>query len=122
MWKRLVRYTQEIATDFGCIFLLYLVASVDVPGKRDSAYRAPKPWARLERATFTTLDAFPPNHDYSYIMLQVREKAYGAAYLISTLMPAKSLSVIDIVNSEVDRSKKKKSRVISSCLCVFGAN
>ena len=86
----------------------YLIVLVDLIGERKSTFKAAPFWSRLERATVTVLVAAGIVRGCSYLISTIREWPYDAVYIISTIIPKKQITVIDVTQSAAQANPEKK--------------
>ena len=86
----------------------YLIVLVDLIGERQTPYKSAPFWNRLERATVTILVAAGTVRDCSYLIATLREWPYDAVYVVSTIIPRKQITVIDVTPSSATATPDKK--------------
>lgn len=77
----------------------YLIVFADVLGRPAKFYKENPFWNILERATITFIDAWRPDHDFTYIVAMIRDNSFDAMFFIATTIPVIAVTTIDVISS-----------------------
>ena len=77
-------------------------------GERATTFKPAPFWHKLERATVTVMVATGVVRDCSYLIASIREWPYDAVFIVSTIIPKKQITVIDVTPSAATSSPDQK--------------